>query len=194
MLDLLLILEVAWCSRWLRASGPREALIRSGAILASGFAGANLSDWMARVLVPPAVPVLRWVEARVSLDAGAIPALAAFVPPETAAWTDTVQVQWIAYHVTQTLLFAGITAGVIAFFAVMNRLSDALWDPVSTATRRLDGWIAPAAALLSSVYLALLTATVFAQLAWLRPFAWVIGEARKSVAVHVAGWLVHCTL
>lgn len=189
MVDVFLLAEVAW---WMMVMGKRGVsvnLLYTGGILASGYAALHVSGWLANTFVGPASPTLLWLEQHLVNDTQSVIATISLMPPVPAS-NAVAHSQWIALHIVKTLFFVAITAAVFTLFAVVYKLTDALWDQGSEEFPKQFGSAALFAAA-SGAYLAVLTVVLAANLSWLQLFTPVSDALSQSLVAHAVGRATH---
>lgn len=188
MLDLLFIVEIAWCTILIAIQGVKRALLYSGGVLASGFAGSQLSGWFAKVLLPPASHSFLWLQSQLSVDTKSVLILSGFIPAEPVL-SGLPQNTWITIHIVQTMFFIGITLAVLTLFVVVAYLSNALYDRPQPYKRKMEALLfTPLLALSTGIYAAIITGVLVGNLAWLHEFVVLRTPVAHSVGMH---WIAH---
>ncbi|KPV42499.1 hypothetical protein [Alicyclobacillus ferrooxydans] len=192
MIDVVLLVELSWCFIWLVKKRLQTALLYTGGVFAAGYTAWQTSGRVSRWFASPAHPAFLWIERNITTNAKAVSILAHYVPPQPVD-TSMTQTHWIAIHVAKVLVFCAITLAVFVTFAVIVFLRRAIWDLGEESPEvRLDArWITVFTALTCTLYTGVFSVTLFANLAWVRPFQGLAGLIGQSVAMHLYALLFH---
>jgi hypothetical protein len=191
VLDVLLLVEWAWCAMLLRARGLQLAVLCSGGVVASTYVAARLSTWMAKTFTPPTSPVFQWLQSNVSTRPDTVAALSGFAPAQAVAAGGPSLPHVLAFHILQVLFYLAITGAVFLLFVMVWHFSNVFWDAdVTEATDRVRA----ATTVLSvgcGAYLAILTAIFLANIAWLRGLPFLASATAHSLGMQGVAALMH---
>jgi hypothetical protein len=182
LIDIFLLAEIMWMVVWFRNKGVGRAVLYAGGIISAGYVAANLTQWLATAFIPPTSPTFHWIQSQISRNTQTVSVLSRFVPPEpTISGID--QLQWVAFHIIQGILFAAITAAIFLAFVITGYLSEALWDGPSTLDREKNGIFTTLMGTGCGLYVCLMTCLLFINLAWLKELPLLSGMLQHSVVV-----------
>jgi hypothetical protein len=198
MIDLLLFVEIAWCSVFLGCRGRTRMLMTGAGLAVSGYVASRLCGWMTQVLVPPHSRVFAWVVEQVVAAPPVVSVLAPFLPGEDVAAGTGNHGQWLAYTLLKTLFFVCTTLAVFLLFPTISYLVD-VYRPAPDTRRNEERWAGFSLFIgtLSGLYVAALTATAIAELSWLRPFSFLWPYVQSSFGLHLTATVleqIHRTL
>ncbi|WP_067930398.1 hypothetical protein [Alicyclobacillus kakegawensis] len=186
MVDLVLFLEIAWCSVFFGCRGRTRAFLCAGGMVVAGYVAAQTDDWLAGVLVPPDSRVFAWMVQQVAAPPNSVAVLSAFLPTR-AVTVYNPPGQWLAVSLLRGLFSTAITLAVFLMFVIMSYLLD-VYRRAPDAKGRFHGW--SLATLLvgagCGMYCAFLSAVTMADLSFLRPFSFLAAHASGSLGVHAA--------
>jgi len=190
--DLIMLVQFAWCIIWLRSKQVHDTLLYAGGVLAAGYVGWMVSDWFTQWFVSPSSPTLLWLEGHLNTDATAVSTLSWMIPPQPVA-TSSVAPNWVALHVAHSFVFLVLTGAVFTLFVVIVYLRRALWDTPSRLQDNTHSLSSGIVALAASTYLVALTLLLLNDFAWIRDCQWLVKPIQSSwavaVATHFIAWL-----
>ncbi|MCL6631768.1 MAG: hypothetical protein K6T63_03970 [Alicyclobacillus herbarius] len=191
VIDLVLLLEIAWCSVFFGCRGRTRASLSMAGMLVAGYSAPVISGWLAEVLVPPGSRVMAWLTQQVAAPPTAVPVLSAFLPAHEVAVAYSTPGQWMALTLLRGLLTTAITLAVFLLFVITSYLVD-VYRRTPDVRGRFGGW-SPTTLTLGAgcgVYWAFLTAVSIADLSWIRPFSFLAEGASTSLGLHAAAFLL----
>jgi hypothetical protein len=184
LIDVFLLAEITWMVVWFRNKGLRRAVLYAGGIISAGYVAANLTRWLATAFIPPTSSAFHWIQSQISLNTQTVSALSRFVPPEPAV-SGIDQLQWLALHIIQGILFAAITTAIFLAFVITGYLSEVLWDGPSTLDGEKNRISTALMGAGCGLYVCLMTCLLFINLAWFKGLPLLSGMLQHSVAVNL---------
>lgn len=183
MIDLLFVVEIAWCTVWLGTRTRWRALLYTAGAVTACAIGLFTSTWLTGVLAPPASPVFLWVSGQVQNSAQAVGYLHAFLPPEAAVAVNVAnQHQWVAYSILRTAILLLIAFAIFWVFMLVVWLIDALWDvqKADETSFRVESTVA---GLFTGVLISTLTGYGLVHAAWLKALSDLSGAGLHSYGI-----------
>lgn len=190
MLDLLFVVEWMWCSLSISTRGAQLAALCSGGFIASSYAAAHLSKWMARTFAPPSSHAFIWLTDHISTRQDVASVLAGFTPATAVSTGGAHLHQAIALHILQTLFYLVITFAVFGLFIMMWHLTNALWDRDAAPTDRRTV-LATVLSIACGGYLVALTGVLVANVSWLRQAPFLVSATRHSFGMAGVAAAIH---
>ncbi|WDL99161.1 hypothetical protein [Alicyclobacillus sp. ALC3] len=190
MLDLLFVMEWMWFSFSISTRGLQLAVLCSGGVVASSYAAAHLSGWMARTFTPPTSHAFLWLSHHISTRPDVISALAGFAPATTVATGGDPLHQALALHILHTLFYFVITIAVFGLFIMMWHFTNALWDREVAGSQRRS-LLTVGLSVSCGAYLTALTGILVANVAWLREVPFLAQATTHSFGMAGVEAVVH---
>ncbi len=190
LLDILLIVEIAWCMVLIGQKTMERTLLYLGGLISAGYVASISSSWATQVLVGRNNAAMTWIAGQIKAPAQPVGLLATVLPPTSAIGGHGINSEWIALHVATAILVFLMTISVYALFVVVSQLAFALWDSPDVQTTGTNRKISYLLGLGGGVYIAFLTGTALANLSWLRSFSILSDAVGHSILLSFASTLI----